>query len=294
MPDLPLEPGPPIWVDSEVHLFPPEWCEPNYDPPASEISLRSAIYDYSRKERDLALARASVEGLLAEMERSRISKAVIMGLPWRDPAMCWRNNAYIAEAVQRYPDKLIGLGVLPPPHSEDCRDGVRRLAEDYGLKGLKVIPSWQDFRLHESAFEPALEELAALDLVLFPHTDHLFIPADQADTAYSLYEVGRRYPELRIMAPHLGGLLCLYDLHSPVRPALKNMLFITSVPATMQMVSLAVQVVGPERVAFGTDFPFNPSHDQCSLRQALEALDFSPEEQRLIAGENTLRFLDRA
>jgi predicted TIM-barrel fold metal-dependent hydrolase len=251
--------------------------------------MRRVVYDHP--EREAALSRASAEDLLAEMETAGIDRAVIMGLPWLDPEMCWRNNAYIAEVVERHPGRFVGLGVLPPPDREDLSEAVRRVAGEYGFKGVKVIPSWQGYRLHDRVFEPALERLVAYDLALMPHTDHLFVPPDQADMAYGLYEVGRRYPELRIMAPHLGGLLCLYALHAPVRPALKNMLFITTVPTTMQMILFAVQAVGADRLAFGTDFPFNPSHDQRTVREAFEALPLTDDCKRLIGGRNALRFL---
>ena len=210
-----------------------------------ETIIKRVIYEHP--ERELALSRATVDGLLAEMEVAGIDKAVIMGLPWRETEMCWRNNAYIAKVVQRYPDRFIGFAVLPPPGEADLRSAVRKAAEEYGLRGVKVIPSWQGFRLHDQIFEPALEALVTHDLVLMPHTDHLFISPDRGDTAYGLFDVARRYPELQIMAPHLGGLLCLYNLHEPVAAALRNILFITTVPVTMQMVEFAVQTIGPER-----------------------------------------------
>jgi predicted TIM-barrel fold metal-dependent hydrolase len=281
-----------VWVDSEVHLLPPEWCRPDHQPRGGEDVLQRVVYDHP--EREAALSQATAEGLMAEMERAGIDRAVIMGLPWRDPGLCWQNNAYIAQVVREHPGRFTGLGVLPPPGSTDLRDAVRRVAEEYGLEGVKVIPSWQGYRLDDGAFAPALGELVVREMVLVPHTDHLFVPPGEADTAYALYAVGRRYPELKVMAPHLGGLLCLYALHPPVKPALGNMLFVTSVPTTMQMVTFAVKAVGARRVAFGTDFPFNPSHDQRSLRRALEALPLDEDDRRLVAGENTLRFFGEA
>jgi hypothetical protein len=276
-------------MDSEVHLFPPEWCDARFTPPPAERAIRTGIYEHT--EGRLALSMATADGLLTEMAVSGIHKAAIMGLPWNEPEMCWRNNQYIAETVREHAGTFIGFGVLPPPAKLNLRDGVRRMADEFGLRGLKVIPSWQGFRLNDPLFAPALEELIRQNMVLVPHTDHMFKAPEQSDTAYSLYEVARRYPELGILAPHLGGLLCLYNLHEPLRPALNNIMFITSVPATMKMVSLAVEAVGAERVAFGTDFPFNSPHDQHTVRASLEALGLNQETVRLIAGENVLRFL---
>lgn len=277
------------WVDSEVHLLPPECCRSRYQPPADETVLRRVIYDHS--ERDAALAKATVDGLLSEMDAARIDRAVLTALPWHNPTACWHNTAYISEVVRRHPQQFIGLGVLPPPGHENLRDAVRRIREEYGLSGVKVIPSWQGYRLDDEAFEPALAQMETDGLVLMPHTDHLYRPPAQSDTAAALYEICRRHPGLKVLAPHLGGLLCLYGLYPAVRSVLDNVLFITSVPLTMPMVTMAVQAIGADRVAFGTDFPFNPSHDQRQVRAAFEALPLPADEQRLIAGANVLRFL---
>ena len=278
------------WVDGEVHLFPPEWCRAGYRPPAAETAIRRLIYEHP--EGGTALSRASVEGLLAEMDAAGVDRAVIMGLPWQDPEMCWRNNAYIAQAVRRYPDRFVGLGVLPSPDLEDPRDGVSRIAEQYGLRGVKVVPSWHGYRLNDPAFEPAIEQVIDYDMVLMPHTDHLFVSPADGDAAYGLYAVARRFPDLRILAPHLGGLLCLYNLFPRVAGDIRNVLFITSVPATMPMVEFAAAAVGVERLAFGTDFPFNPSHDQRTVMEEFEALRLDDSGKALIRGENLLRFLE--
>ena len=227
--------------------------------------MRRVVYEHP--EREAALSRATVDELLVEMETAGIDRAVIMGLPWYDPELCRRNNAYISETVERYPGRFTGLGVLPPPGCGKLDDAVRRLAEDHGLVGAKVIPSWHGYRLNDPVFEPALRALSELDLVLMPHTDHAYLSPDRSDTAYGLFDVAKRYPNLRILAPHLGGLLCLYNLYPPVAEVLRNILFITTVPLTMRMVEFAVGAAGAERLAFGTDFPFNPSHDQRSARR---------------------------
>ena len=266
-----------IWIDSEVHLLPPDWCRSDYCPPHSEEVMGRVVYNH--EEREAALSRATVESLLIEMEESGIERAVIMGLPWQDPEMCWGNNDYIGEVVYRFPDRFTGFGILPPPESCNIREAVRRVAEDYGLKGVKVIPSWQGYRLDDPVFEPALEEVAARDMVLMPHTDHMIVSPGEGDSPYSLFSTARRFPGMRILAPHLGGLLCMYNLFQPAKKYIENILFITTVPLSMEMVLLAEQAIGEERLAWGTDYPFNPSHDQRTLREAFENLGLSEKKK---------------
>ncbi|MHC5005607.1 MAG: amidohydrolase family protein [Planctomycetota bacterium] len=280
-----------VWIDCEVHVFPPQWCGRGFAPPPDEPVLRRVVYDHP--ERDAALSRATVEDLLEEMDRAGVDRALIMGLPWRSAERCRAHDDYVARCVREHPGRLSGLGLLPRPGTADPRDVVRRCA-DLGLRGVKAIPSWQGWRLDDPALAPACEELAARGMILMTHVDHAFVAPERADLPYHVLEVARRHPDLRILAAHLGGLLCLYELHEPVRRIMRNVRFITSVPLTVPMVRFAVEAVGARRLAFGTDFPFNPSHDQASVRRAVEALRLAPDDQRLVAGAAIAPWLEAA
>lgn len=281
-----------IWADAEVHLFPPEWCASQYRPAAAEKVMRRVIYDHP--EREPALSRASADGLLTEMEHTGIDYAVITALPWMEPETCRANNAYIARVVREHAPRFIGLGVLPPPQVVPPADAVKRMHEAFGLSGVKTIPNWQQFRLDDPMLEPAIEYMIEHHLILMPHTDYLFVHHDQADTAASLYNVCLRFPELRILAPHLGGLLCLHGLYPVVAESFRNILFITTVPKTMTMIRYALDAVGPDKLAFGTDFPFNPPHNQSAVKQAFLDLRLGSAAQKKIAGRNLLNFFGMA
>jgi predicted TIM-barrel fold metal-dependent hydrolase len=59
----------------------------------------------------------------------------------------------------------------------------------------------------------------------------------------------------------------------------------------MPMIRYAVDAVGSDRVAFGTDFPFNPSHEQLRMREQVESLGLGQEELDRVAGGNVTAFL---
>ena len=59
----------------------------------------------------------------------------------------------------------------------------------------------------------------------------------------------------------------------------------------MHMVKFAITTVGAERLVFGTDYPFNPSHDQRTVRALFEALDLEDAQKTLICGHNISKFL---
>jgi len=277
------------WIDAEVHLLPPEWCKPSFLPASTETVMRRVLYEH--RDRDIALPRATFEALEESMSVCGLDGAVLLGMPWKDDEMNWRNNAYLAEARERGGRYMYAMGLLPAPGC-DLRDAVRRIS-DMGFQGVKVIPSWQGYVLDDAVFEPALDEMERRQLVLYPHTDQGYLPPHGFDPPHALLTVARRHPSLRILAPHLGGLLALYSLHPPVGRALKNVMFIASLPTTLRMTLYAVDAVGASRVAFGTDFPFNPSHDQKSLCDAFEALPLSIEDTRMVKGRSIVQFLER-
>ena len=279
---------PDLWIDCEVHVLPPEWCASGFRPPETEDVLLRVLYDHP--ERDRALAGASGEGLLREMEKAGIGQSVITGLPWRDAALNWRNNDELRRLTRENPGRFIPMGLLPAPETDDLVDAVFRMHGDYGFRGIKVIPSWQGWRLDDPAMFPVYEAMIDRGLVLMPHTDHAYRPDRGFDPAHRLFAVASRYPELKILAPHLGGLLALYGLYEPMRRVLDNILFVCSVPMTMRMTLYAADAIGADRIAFGTDFPFNPSHDQRTVRALFEALPMSDADQRAVAGGNARRF----
>jgi len=279
-----------IWIDAESHLLPPDCCQADFYPAPRELKLRELVYDHPEKAQ--ALAKADAESLLQEMDQLGITKAIIMGLPWADVDRCWQNNDYIAACVSRYPDRFIGFGILPDPHLENPKNAVRKIAEEYHFSGIKVIPSWHGCRLNDPLLKEALSEICQKRLILMPHTDHAYVNPEKADTVFSLVETIKQHPELKILAPHLGGLACLYKLHPPLNNRFRNILFISSVPTSMAMVRFAIAAVGPEKIAFGTDYPFNPGHSQKQVRDAIKSLELPPAQLEAIAGKNIMRFLN--
>ncbi len=280
------------WLDAELHLLPKQWCEPGYKLPDSEAYIRNKIYHHP--EGPLALSRAHESALFDEMKRSGIWGGALTGLPWMDPGRCRDNDRAVAETVRHGGEGFYGFGLLPHPEHCDAVAEVHRIAAMPEMVGVKLIPSWFGLKLDGGELAPALAEIARLGLVLMVHTDHPYLPPAQYDPPSSLLAAAQCHPDLKILAPHLGGLLALYNLHEPLRDVLKNMLFVTSVPTTMPMIRWALEAVGPERLAFGTDFPFNPSHDMLSLRETFEGLGFDETTTRLIAHDNLTRFLGGA
>jgi predicted TIM-barrel fold metal-dependent hydrolase len=205
-----------------------------------------------------------------------------MGLSWLDPDIQDANNEFIADTVARHPDKFRGMYI---PNLDDIQRAKREIEslDPRSFIGVKLIPGWQQVRIDDNSLEPVIDALKKQDLFLMIHTDHLTQSLD-GDVPYRLLTFLRNHPDVNLLAPHLGGLLCLYALDDRIEPLIENTYFITSVSSTMDMVQFAVDV-NPDNVIFGTDFPFNHCHDQRSLIEDIHDLRLSKDEKDKIFHE---------
>src|SRR5690625_1253071 len=73
------------------------------------------------------------EDLISRMDSVNIEKSVVFSFPEQI------NNNYVAESVNRYPDRLIGFGLVNP-WEENAEYELRRCVEELGFKGLKLHP----------------------------------------------------------------------------------------------------------------------------------------------------------
>ena len=75
-----------------------------------------------------------VSETVAMMDEQGIDKSVVFGFPWRSADTFARNNDYILESVNRYPDRLVGFCCLDPLHPGAPREVERCL--EAGLSGV--------------------------------------------------------------------------------------------------------------------------------------------------------------
>lgn len=273
-----------VVIDSEVHLLHPDARRSDYVAGSKE-PVRRVIHEH--REFDI-VARLMDEGaLLRSMGEHGIDKCVIMGLSWLDSALQRENNAYISDVVRAHPEKFVGFYI---PHLVDLDEAAAEVSQlDPNIfVGVKLLPGWQMVHIDDPRLDPLFDAMVARNIPLMVHTDHI-TQSLNGDTAYRLIQFLMRRPDVKVLAPHLGGLLCLYGLMPGFRRIIDQVLFITSVSATMRMVEFAVRV-NPENVAFGTDYPFNHCHNQSDPLAAVHALGLPSETVNAILSQNFVKW----
>lgn len=109
---------------------------------------------------------------------------------------------YINEIIRNNPDKYVSIGIGTPENEEIYKETVRKCIGEYGYKGLKFESPDIPFDMLAKGKQFVFEELMKydayfmIDLGWGDGPDDF--PIDQ------MLEVARRYPDLKIILPHMG------------------------------------------------------------------------------------------
>ncbi len=221
------------------------------------------------------------EKLIPLLDGAGISKAVVMtyvDLPGGGQAAL----DYIADAVRRYPDRLIGFVRLDPNHRRAARDAVDRAVLELGFRGVKLHPTTTLAHPNGDATVELMRRCGELGVPV------LFHCGDDPYTTPQAIEAGAaRAAETSIVMGHMGGYFHVDDAIAAAE-RLPNLYLETSAMPYPQKIAQAVERIGAERVVFGSDGPgCNPTLEVQKVRM----LRLDPRAERLVLGGTAARLL---
>lgn len=231
------------------------------------------------------------------MDAMGIDRAIVSISPtfffyWVDAdagaAYATATNDTIAAHVAAAPDRLSGLASLPMQDPAAAARELERAVTALGLRGASVGPRVDEGYLDDPRFWPVLECAEALGVPLLLHpfyvglrpglpdyylTNLIGNPLESTIGAARLILSGvlDRFPALRLVLTHGGGFLPYQigrlDHGYRVRPEskgaaeapstyLRRFVFDT-VTHRPEVTAFLAALVGPDRVAYGTDLPFD-------------------------------------
>jgi predicted TIM-barrel fold metal-dependent hydrolase len=205
---------------------------------------------------------ASAEDVVRAMDEAGVDRSVCFTWPFADPALCAEGNDYLAAAVARFPDRLVGFGCVQPNDPGAARE-VERCAR-LGLRGLgELNADAQGWSLEdEAALQPVVAASVRADMPWNLHCSepvgHLY-PGKGTATPDRVADLASRHGDLRIVCAHLGGGLPFYA-HMPEIRALcqGNLWFDTAAVPFLYEPSVyrtVIDAVGADRLLFGSDHP---------------------------------------
>lgn len=237
------------------------------------------------------------ETRLRECNQHHVDVQVLSTVPvmfsyWAKPLDCLEVskflNDHIAEIVQRYPKRFIGLGTLPM-QAPDLAIAELRRCKEIGLAGVQIGSHVNDWNLNDPNLFPIFEACQDLDMAIFVHPWDMMskekmekywlpwlvgMPAETSLAICSMIFGGvfERLPRLRVAFAHGGGSfpatisriehgfnvrpdLCAID--NNVNPkAYLGKFWIDSLVHDEKILDYVIDLFGSNRIALGSDYPF--------------------------------------
>jgi aminocarboxymuconate-semialdehyde decarboxylase len=233
-------------------------------------------------------------------------------------------NDACAAAHQKYPNRFIGMAMLPMQAPALAVEEAKRAATLPGIRGVYMATHVNGKNLDEKEFWPVYEQCEKLGLPIFLHPvapvgkermtkyhlgNFLGNPYESGIAAASLVFGGvmDAFPALDVMLPHAGGtfpvLIGRMDHGTTVRAECKHM---TKPPSSYlrrfhydtithsdEILMNLIRQVGVDRVVMGSDCPADMSYTRpVDVVERLQEL--SSNERDAIVGGNAAKLLRMA
>ena len=241
-------------VDAHVHILP--------DRIRAEPTVAHADVWFATCHASPRAVLAGPAELLAAMDEDGVDRAVCFTWPFADASLCAEANDWLAACVRANADRIIGFGAVNPADPGAADEALR--CARMGLRGIgELNADAQGWSLDDlGAFAPLAAAGATAGLVLNVHASepvgHAY-PGKGTAHPQRVERLAAAFPDVRIVAAHLGGGLPFYARMPEVRDLFRANLYVDTAAAPWlydpQAYADVVALVGAERVLFGTDFP---------------------------------------
>jgi hypothetical protein len=270
-------------IDFHTHIVPPHVKENRIQYSQVDSSFAAIYLDPKAKL-------ATAEELISSMDKDGVDVSVAVNYGWETHELCVQINDYILESVARYPQRLVGFCSVSPSEGEGTVKELERCVRG-GAKGFGEFRLDTQFPQHGlvESIRPLAEVIIKNNLLLLTHSSdpigHAH-PGKGTVTPDLLHELAAAFPELKIICAHWGGGLPFYALMPEVKTALKNVYFDSAASPfiyTSDIYNRVVDLVGADKILFGSDYPLIPPR---RYLWEIGALDLPENVKKKILGGN--------
>jgi len=227
----------------------------------------------------------NADDIIREMDNAGIDTAVCFSYQWADEERCVEANAEMVRAISQSDERLKGLAVVQP-HSANAPDMLEKAMSNPGVLGLKLKPKWGAFSLADAAvLGPLVEIIQARKGFVLAHITQNF-HVSEGDNLAELYSFLKNFPDVNIVAAHLGAFIGVYECYEPFERLMGRLYIDISLPANLMWLPHLMRLGNPHRYLFGSDFPYLGMQD---LDNRLESIGLTEAELALLRGGNAAR-----
>ena len=232
-------------------------------------------------------------------------------------------NDHLAQVTRDHPKRFLGLGTLPMQDIDMAIRELQRCKHELGMRGVEIGSNINGKNLDHPDFYPFWEAAQYMDMSVFVHPWEM-MGSDRTGDYWSTWLVGMpaettlaiasmifggifdKYPKLKVMFAHAGGsfpfTLGRLSHGYKCRPDLVNVnnvqdprnyvdrFWVDGITHDRDALSYLVSIMGAERIAYGTDYPF-PLGDLEHGKMIEEMDDLSKEVKEALFQDTVLNFL---
>jgi len=302
-------------IDVHFHHIPPFYREAVY-----AAGRGPAIGRYPDWSPAVALELMDAQGIEVALT-SLAQPGVGFGTRESAEALARRCNDFAAELMTRWPARFGAFATLPMWSMEGACKEIAYALDALRFDGVSLFASYGEKFLGDREFDPVLEMLNARGAAVFihpglhPSSKGLALPWPAFMMEY-LFDTTRavvnlvfsgaieRYPRIRFILPHAGGLIPYFAWRLSVSPmidarlpalsrekvyaGLAHFWYDNALSPGKETFGALDQVARPERIVFGSDFPFANARVIAEAAKTYEAGLLSQERRFAIDRGNAL------
>ena len=278
--------APPLVIDAHTHAFPPVWV-------ADRINHCRRDRWFGELYEAPSARMIDASELLVAMDEAGVAQAVACGWPWADPILCREHNDYLAEVSKTSNGRLAWLGCVAPASPGAAAETERCLS--FGASGVgELNADAQGFDVADpGALSDMVDVLTAAGRPVMLHASepvgHRY-PGKGTATPDRLVAFLEAHPDLSVVLAHWGGGLPFYELMPEIGAVCQNVVYDTAASSYLYgpgIFRTVLDIVGPERVVWGSDHPV-----LCMgrfLRRTRRLAGIAPDETEQVMAGNARR-----
>jgi len=243
------------------------------------------VHDGGQGVGSMPMPQGDAENIIRRNRRMGVDRFITsswVGI-WAD---CEEGNRVVKNAMDRFPDDVIGYATLDPNYlaDEEFDRWLTVLYEEWGFKGLKPYHPRVRIPYNSPRYDRWYRYGNERRLFCLLHSSGGGFLSEVAD-------ISKRYPEISFLLAHSGGDFPTARERLPLVRERDNVyLEITLTPVTYGVIEYMVENVGAEKVIFGTDAPMRDPLPQFGWMCYAHCSD---EQLELMLGGNMRRILER-
>ncbi|MCX7857492.1 MAG: amidohydrolase [Deltaproteobacteria bacterium] len=323
-------------IDVHNHLYPKEWLD-YLEKHSKTLAVRKKddkILIYFKGTRLATIEKKGhidPEARLQDMDEKKIDVQIISlstpsvelapkrdGIPWAK-----RLNDYFATLCQRSKGRFQFYAVLPLQDIPASIKELERAKTDLGAKGIIMFSNVCGKPIYFQEFYPIYEAASSLNLPILIHPGppitstvlkKVMMPVPLfgfvmdttiAVTGLIYFGIFDRFPDLKIIHPHLGGVFPYlvgrindaykaygkdyrFCLKKEPSQYYRENVYVDSISFHTPSLLCAIEFMGTDRVLFGTDYA-HPIGGIDKAIKSVRALNLKEEEKEKIFSENAKR-----